>query len=342
VDPDPVRGSDTNPGTATQPFLTVKHALTTDIVRAAANTIGSGTGGGTDVTVTIVGAATQNVSGHISTRNLTRGSVTVVGPSGFNLKLNGKLLTLNKGYRLKGFKITSGDPDDSNNQNDQKQAAIKLAGVGTSLENMKIDCEGLDDPGTNFTTDLGDRCIEVTAEGGIITLEGLEVEIKGDKNYTAGIVHNGSDTTLRVVGSTIRSTGSDGQGVVGVLGKASAGPVIVQSSTVDLESITSGTSAAGGQVNIAVLLNVGDSEVLGSRIKLNGQDSSQATKEGSIGVKVNHSSGLVVVEGTTFETQTDGVGIGIYKVIGSGSLSLVNNTFPPSAPRLHENFFEGP
>lgn len=340
---DPVNGSDTNPGTATQPFQTVSYALTTDVVRAAANTTGSGTNGGTDVTVTVMvtGTATESVSvssNNISTPTLARGSVTVVGPSGFNLELNNKPLILNKGYRLRGFKITSGDPDDSNNQNDQKQAAIKLAGVGTSLENMKIDCEGLGDPGT--ATALGDRCIEVTAEtlGGTITLEGLEVEIKGNENYTAAIVHNGRSTTLRVVGSTITSTGSDGQGVVGVLGGASAGPVIVQSSTVDLRSITSGVQ---DNETIAVLLNVGGSKVSNSEIKLKGDN---GHPKGSIGVKVNHSSSdpTVVVEGTTFETQTDGVGIGIYKVIGSGSLSLVNNTFPTSAPRLHENFFEGP
>ena len=314
----------------------MKYALTTDVVRAAANTTGSGTNGGTDVTVTVMvtGTATESVAGNnnISTHTLDRGSVTVVGPRGFNLQLNGNLLTLSKGYRLKGFKITSGDPGGST-----RTAAIKLAGVGTSLENMNIDCEGLGTGGTNFTTTLGDRCIEVTATtlGGTILLQGLEVQIKGDKNYTAAIVHSSSDptTTLRVVGSTIRSTGNNGQGVVGVLGLgalggALVGPVIVQSSTVDLESITSGTSAVGGQVNIAVLLNVGGSKVLGSRIKLNGQDSSQATKEGSIGVKVNHSSGLVVVEGTTFTTKTNEVGIGIKKEAGTGSLNLVNNSFP--------------
>jgi hypothetical protein len=249
----------------------------------------------------------------------------VVGPSGFNLELNNKPLILNKGYRLRGFKITSGDPGGST-----RTAAIKLDGVGTSLENMRIDCEGLGTAGRDFTNNLGDRCIEVTALtlDGTILLQGLEVVIKGNQNqnYTAAIVHNGRGTTLRVVGSTIKSTGNNGQGVVGVLGSDSAGPVIVQSSTVDLESITSGTSAEGGQVNIAVLLNVGGSKVLGSRIKLNGQDSSQATKEGSIGVKVNHSSDLVVVEGTNFTTKTNQVGIGIKK--GTGSLNLVNNTFP--------------
>jgi hypothetical protein len=55
---------------------------------------------------------------------------------------------------------------------------------------------------------LGDRCIEVTALtlGGTILLQGLEVEIKGNKDYTAAIVHAGNNTTLEVVGSTIRST----------------------------------------------------------------------------------------------------------------------------------------
>ncbi|MFS8889154.1 hypothetical protein NW823_12415, partial [Synechococcus sp. R55.1] len=241
--------------------------------------------------------------------------------------------TLNKGYRLKGFQITSGDPGPGT------KAAITLDGVGTSLENMKIDCEGLGTAGTDFTN-LGDRCIEVTAatRGGTITLEGLEVVIKGNQNqnqnYTAGIVHNGSDTTLRVVGSTIRSTGNGGKGVVGVLGEASAGPVIVQSSTVNLTSITSGVQ---GQENIAILLNVGGSKVLNSLIKLNGQTTSDATKKGSIGVKVNHSSSLVHVEGTTFSTGANQVGIGINKA-GGGSLDLVNNTFPSSGNLLRCNF----
>jgi hypothetical protein len=300
----------------------VEYALTTPIVSSAANTTGSGTGGGTDVTVTIVGAATQGVSSNISTPNLTKGSVTVVGPSGFNLNLSGKLLTLNKGYRLKGFKITSGDPGGSTTSK-----AINLAGVGTSLENMKIDCEGLGTGGTPFTS-LGDRCIEVTALtlGGTILLQGLEVQIKGDKNYTAGIVHAGNNTTLEVVGSTIKSTGSGGQGVVGVLGGAGAsvGPVIFQSSTVNLESITSGTNSSP---SIAVWLNVGGSKVLGpsSKIKLNGNTANQL---GAIGIKASHSSGSVIVDGTTFSTGTNGVGIGI-KNAGTGTLSLGTNTFPP-------------
>lgn len=300
----------------------MEYALTTPIVSSAANTTGSGTGGGTDVTVTIVGTATQGVSSNINTPNLTKGSVTVVGPSGFNLQLNNKLLTLNKGYRLKGFKITSGDPGSG-----ASSAAIKLAGVGTSLENMRIDCEGLATAGTSFTS-LGDRCIEVTALtlGGTILLQGLEVQIKGDKSYTAGIVHAGNNTTLEVVGSTIQSTDSGGQGVVGVSGGASAGPVIVQSSTVDLRSITSGTNS---DPSIAVWLNVGGSKVLGpsSQIKLNGNAANQL---GAIGIKASHSSGSVIVDGTTFSTGTNGVGIGIKNAAtGTGTLSLGTNTFPP-------------
>lgn len=338
---DPVYGSNTNPGTATEPFLTVEYALTTAIVSSAANTTGSGTDGGTDVTVKIVGTGPQSVLGNISTPNLTKGSVTVVGPSGFNLNLNGNLLTLNKGYRLKGFKIISGDPGGSGT----KAAAITLASVGTSLENMKIDCQGLDDAGTPFTA-LGDRCIEVTAEGGTITLKGLEVKIPGTKSYIAAIVHAGNNTTLEVVDSTIESIGSgsgtNGRGVVGVLGGASAGPVIVRSSTVDLTSILSGTNAGP---SIAVWLNVGGSKVLGpsSKIKLNGGGGNSPPTDvgGAIGIKASHSSGTVTVEGTTFSTGTDGVGIGIKNAAtGTGSLSLGtnNNTFPTSpSPQLNVN-----
>jgi len=275
----------------------VGYALATPIVSSAANTTGS------DVTVTIVGTGLESVSGNISTPNLTQGSVTVVGPSNFNLNLGNNLLTLNKGYRLKGFKITSGDPGGS-----AARAAITLAGVGTSLNNMEIDCTGLNTPGTPFT-DLGDRCIEVTAEGGTITLEGLEVKIPGTKSYIAAIVHKGSDTTLRVVDSTIESTNSNGQGVVGVLGSDSAGPVIVQSSTVNFNSITSGTNTFP---TIAVWLNVGGSKVLGpsSRIKLNG---TSGNTQGAIGIKASHSSGTVRVDGTTFSTGNNDYGIGIKK-----------------------------
>jgi hypothetical protein len=326
---DPVNGSDTNLGTAIEPFKTVEYALATSIVSSAANTTGSGTDGGTDVTVTIVGSGIQNVSGPISTPNLTRGSVTVVGPSNFNLNLNGNLLTLNKGYRLKGFRITSGNPGGTGTK-----AAITLAGVGTSLNNMEINCAGLGTAGVPFT-DLGDRCIEVTAEGGTITLKGLEVQIPGSTNYIAAIVHKGSDTTLGVVDSTIRTpTGSSGgQGIVGVLGSDSAGPVIVQSSTVDFLNITSGTN---GAPTIAVWLNVGGSKVLGpsSRIKLNGDATNHP--KGAIGIKASHSSGTVRVDGTTFSTGNDGAGIGIKKA-GTGSLDLGTNNFPTSGNLLNVN-----
>jgi hypothetical protein len=236
--------------------------------------------------------------------------------------LNDNLLTLNKGYRLRGFKITSGDPTGTG-------AAITLAGVGTSLNNMEIDCTGLGTAGTPFTA-LGDRCIEVTAEGGTITLQGLEVKIKGNKNYTAAIVHAGNNTTLEVVDSTIESTNSGGQGVVGVLGRASAGPVIVQSSTVDFRNIVSGTSSSP---SIAVWLNVGGSKVLGpsSKIQLGG-----SLGDGAIGIKASHSSGTVSVDGTTFETQNNGAGIGIKKA-GGGNLDLGTNTFPTSSPLLSVN-----
>jgi hypothetical protein len=316
-----VNGSNANPGTAIEPFKTVEYALATPIVSSAANTTGS------DVTVKIVAAGNQTASNDITTPNLTKGSVTVVGPSDFNLNLNGNLLTLNKGYRLKGFTITSGNPGAG-----QKRAAIKLAGVGTSLNNMEIDCTSLGTAGTPFTA-LGDRCIEVTAEGGTITLEGLEVKIPSDQSYTAAIVHAGNNTTLEVVGSTIKSFGTTGgKGVVGVLGGASAGPVIVQSSTVDLGSINSGNNT---QPNIAIWLNVGGSKVLGPSSEINLNAAGMGNEQGAIGIKASHSSGTVKVDGITFSTQNNGFGIGIKKA-GTGSLDIGTNTFPTS-PSLYLN-----
>jgi hypothetical protein len=190
---------------------------------------------------------------------------------------------------------------------------------------MEIDCTGLGTAGTPFTA-LGDRCIEVTAEGGTITLEGLEVKIPGDKNYTAAIVHAGNNTTLEVVGSTIQSTISGGRGVVGVLGGASAGPVIVQSSTVNLGSISSGNNT---EPNIAIWLNVGGSKVLGPSSEINLNAAGMGNEQGAIGIKASHSSGTVKVDGTTFSTQNNGFGIGIKKA-GTGSLDIGTNTFPTS------------
>jgi hypothetical protein len=77
----------------------------------------------------------EDVGTDIESRTLTAGSVTVLPDSGvnFTLKLNDKLLTLNKGYRLQGFEIKSGDPGGSGGSN-ARAAAIDAQGGGHAFE----------------------------------------------------------------------------------------------------------------------------------------------------------------------------------------------------------------
>jgi len=326
VDPDPVRGSDTNPGTATQPFLTVKHALTTDIVRAAANTIGSGTDGGTDVTVTIVRAETQDVSNNISTPTLDRGSVTVVGPSGFNFNLNNRLLTLNKGYRLQGFRIRSGDPGG----NRTAAAAITLNAEGTPLKDMVIDCTGITAPSGVNTVGEGDKCVHVTSSG-TVTLENVRIAIPSNQNFVTGILHGGSGVssgTLKVTNDSfvvaVASSGSvNSHGVVGIYGKVPFGSVEVVGSTVSLSAI----QATGGNV-FAVLL----SPIASGRVERSGIQVREGNSGIAIGVCVN-ATDTVTVQRNRFTNVTNDpqviTSIAIYKQAGDLVPTPItdNNTF---------------
>jgi hypothetical protein len=127
----PTLGNDNLLGTSPlQPFRTVRKVLESTAVQTAASL-----GGGTNVIVRIIADGTENVTGSgINSRTLTAGSVTVLPDSGvdFTLNLNTQPLTLNKGYRLQGFKIESGDPRGSSGLN-AKAAAITLNAEGLLL-----------------------------------------------------------------------------------------------------------------------------------------------------------------------------------------------------------------
>ncbi|MFS8925145.1 hypothetical protein NW863_11815, partial [Synechococcus sp. B60.1] len=298
---DPVNGNNANPGTAIQPFQTVKHALTTAVVSSAANTIGSGTGGGTDVTVTVVGPGTETLTANTASLALTKGSVTVIGPAGFNLDLNSNQLTLNKGYKLQGFKITSG--------NTTASQAINLAGEGTSLKNMTIDCTGF---GSVNTT-----CVQVTAANTTLDLEGLTLSIKGNQDSTVAIDQTASNTTLNITASTVKSTGTGGKDVVGIQG---VGKLVVTTTTVDFSTVASGTN---GSPTIAIQLGAAGSAVQSSVIKING---TVANQSGAIGVKATTAGSFVT--GTTFTTETDTVGIGIKNSGNVNADAGTVNSFP--------------
>jgi len=295
-------------------------------------------GGGTNVIVRIIADGTEIVSSaNINSQNLTAGSVTVLPDSGvnFTLKLtNDKLLTLNKGYRLQGFKIESGDPGGPGT----KAAAITLAAAGTPLKDMLIDCRGLGSAGT-ATTDvgLGDRCIEVTASSttpATVTLDNVDVLIKGDQNFTAGIRHVGTNTILKVInGSSVVATGpaSANKGVVGILEDSTFGSVEIEGPNTEVN--LSAISPATGASNVAILLKGSSGparKVINSEIKV------KEGTPGQIGVCVG-SSINVTVQGNTFTNSSLGNNsIAICKQLGNV------NPIPLPPANTFNDFFTSP
>jgi hypothetical protein len=314
-----------------QPFKTVRKVLESTAVQTAASL-----GGGTNVIVRIIDDGTENVSiTNINSLTLTAGSVTVLPDSGvnFTLKLNDKLLTLNKGYRLQGFKIESGDPGGTGT----KAAAITLAAAGTPLKDMLIDCKGLGSAGT-AGVGSGDRCIEVTASSttpATVTLDNVDVLIKGNQNFTAGIRHVGTNTILKVInGSSVVATGPapGNEGVVGILEDSTVGSVEIEGPNTEVN--LSAISPATGDPNVAILLKGSSGparKVINSEIKVK-----EATP-GQIGVCVG-SSINVTVQGNTFTNSSSGnKSIAICKQFGNVNptpLPPVNtfNNFSTSSP----------
>jgi hypothetical protein len=278
----------------------VRHVLQSTAVQTAASL-----DGGTNVIVRIIADGTEEVdasSTNINSLTLTAGSVTVLPDSGvdFTLNLNTKLLTLNKGYRLQGFKIVSGDPDGTG-------AAITLNAAGTPLKDMLIDCKGLGSAGT-AGVGSGDRCIEVTASSttpATVTLDNVDVLIKGNQNFTAGILHVGTNTILRVInGSSVVATGqgsSGNQGVVGILENSNLGSVEIEGPNTEV-NLSAIQPLASGARNVAILLrgnSVSTRKVINSEIRVNEANS------GQIGVCVG-STINVTVQGSTFTNSFSG------------------------------------
>jgi hypothetical protein len=232
----------------------------------------------------------------------TAGSVTVVPDSGVNtLNLNGKLLTLNKGYRLQGFKIKSRDPGGSSGN--ARAAAITLNAEGTPLKDMVIDCTGITASGATAVGE-GDKCVHVTSGlglGTVVTLENVRITIPSNQNFVTGILHEGSGTLKVTNGSSVVAAGSgNAKGVVGIYGKTTVGSVEVVGSTVSLSAI----KAVGGNVFSVLLAGpIASGRVEGgSSIQVREGNSAS---EIAIGVCVN-ASGTVTVQGNTFTNAPSG------------------------------------
>jgi len=304
----------------------VKHVLQSTEVRTAASL-----DGGTNVIVRIIADGTEDVSTNINSLALTAGSVTVLPDSGvnFTLNLDGYLLTLNKGYRLQGFRIKSGDPGG----NQTPEAAITLKAEGTPLKDMVIDCAG--STGSTGITDSGvravgqgDKCVHVPPSvSGTVTLENVRITIPSNQDFVTGILHKG-DGTLKVTNSSVVAVGSGNkQGVVGIYGNTAVGSVEVVGSTVSLSAIQAAGSATGSNGNVfAVVLSgpIASGRVEGSSIQVR----EGAPGRIAIGVCVN-ASGTVTVQGNRFTNAPSGntnTSIAIYNH-GPGTVVRTGNNF---------------
>jgi len=297
-----------------QAFRTVVKAIQSPIVQAAA-----GLGGGTDVIVRIISDGSERApanTNNIASNNLATGSITIVPEAGvnFQLDLDGKPLILERGNKLQGFTITSGDPSGA-------AAAIEIRAGGTPLKDMVINCRDITTSNATRAGD-GDKCVYVTSGLGTVTLENVRIAIPSDKNFVTGILHEGIGTLKVTNGSSVVAVGSgNAKGVVGIYGRTPFGSVEVVGSIVSLSAI----QAIGGNV-FAVLLSpiapIAPGRVEGSSIQVRNGSSGIA-----IGVCVN-ASGTVNVQGNRFTNTPQGntnTSIAIYKQ--AGTVVQTDNTF---------------
>jgi hypothetical protein len=151
--------------------------------------------------------------------------------------LSGNRLILEKGNKLQGFSITSGNPSGPSGA----AAAIELKAEGTPLKDMVIDCTGITAPSGANTVGGGDKCVHVTSSvSGTVTLENVNIIIPSNQNFVTGILHEGSGTLKVTNGSSVVAVGSgNAKGVVGIYGNTTSGSVEVVGSTVSLSAIHS-------------------------------------------------------------------------------------------------------
>jgi hypothetical protein len=303
-----------------QAFRTVATAIQSPLVRAAAIL------GGTDVIVRIIRSGVELVSNDIQSADVPIGSITIVPDAGvnFGLNLSGKRLILERGNKLQGFSITSGNPSGNVNA-----AAIELRAGGTPLKDMVIDCTGITAIG-NVPVGGGDKCVHVPQSvSGTVTLENVDISIPSNQNFVTGILHEGRGTLKVTNGSSVVALGSGtAKGVVGIYGNTTSGSVEVVGSIVSLSAIT----AASNSKVFSVLLSgpIASGRVEGSSIQVKNSTSGIA-----IGVCVNaDASGTVNVhvQGNRFTNAPQGdtnTSIAIYKQAGNLAPTPIidNNTF---------------
>jgi hypothetical protein len=293
IDPTPGGpGNDAFPGTAAQPWLTVKNAL--DINQAAALRVAELANAGNNVVVTILGGVNviQPAGGAITTPTLLAGSVTVLQApfkKTFTLNMVGNQLILNKGYKLQDINITSAFATAG-------QSAVKINHPTAGLASVDVTCTG----------GAAINCVEVAGAGSHI-LKDVRVDVP-DFAASIGILNNDASINLTIVGGRVRTTGNSAGAAVTLID--SQGVLTVTDSTVDM------TNAGHAQASKGIILRAPGSLVTGSTINVSNNPAAK-------GIKVEGTASKSTVEGNTFTASGAGIGV-------DGDNNLFSSALPPN------------
>jgi hypothetical protein len=304
---DPVNGNNASPGTAAQPWATVKNAV--DINSAAALRVAELANAGNNVVVTILGGVNviQPSGGAITTPTLFAGSVTVLQdlfPKTFTLNMGNNQLILNKGYKLQDIKITStfggaGAPP-----------AVKITHPMAGLASVDVKCAA--PAGTPVT------CVQV-AGAGSHTLRDVSVDVTDDTGGNIGILNNDPNANLSIVGGRVQPINGDGNPLTTnpVTLIDSLGVLTVTGVTVDM------TNAGHAQASKGIILRAPTSVVTRSTINV-------SNNAAAAGIKVQATASKSTIESNLFTASGAGIGVNGVGTSGTDNLfssALDNNTF---------------
>jgi len=284
---DPTNGNDTFSGTAAEPWKFVKNVLNSAQstgLKVLATAIA-----GNDVVVTILGGATETVTGPINTPTLLAGSVTVLQapfPKTFTLNMQGNQLILNKGYKLQDINIISSATG----------TAVEIAHPTAGLASVDVKCSA-----------TGVNCVEVKGPG-LHTLKDVRVDVAANSG-NVGILNNTAGVNLSIVGGEVRLTG-DGAAITLI---NSQKVLTATGLTVDMTD-----GGAHQKASTGITLNAAGSLVTGSIIKVSNNSSAK-------GIQVQSGANPSTVVGNTFFGSGSGYGVQGGNNLSPSALS--KNTF---------------
>jgi len=298
INPDPMFGSDNNPGTAAKPWRFVENVLNS--AKPTGLKVATVANAGNNVVVTILDEtnATEAVTNNISTPALSAGSVTVLQapfPKTFTLNLGGNKLILDKGYKLKDIQITSTATGTG--------TAVTINHPTAGLASVDVKCTG----GVLLT------CVEVAGAGSHI-LTDVRVDVTDATAGNIGILNNNASVSLSIVGGRVRPIGGASKAITLIESK---GLLTVTGLTVDMTNDGHMENSKGIVLKAPGSLG---SLVTGSTINVN----DGVAPGNAIGIDVQ--AGPSTVEDNTFI----GFGSNTIGVNGSANLSssaLFKNTF---------------